>query len=145
MSSKDSDQDARILASEVTLAFTLGSSIVSLLISLLMWNMLPSGVEGNSIAYSLTVLEIVLAVFAFILGVAAVFGFWTIREAAMGAARQAAEDEVKRLQDRGLLYKDRPKTDHVPDIEPRQAPDTSDVVKPEGEEWEDADFDKPEA
>lgn len=75
MSERDDSQDARILALQVMVGFCLLLTVLSLFISLLMWNMLPSGVEGNSIAYSLTVLEIVLAIFAFILGVAAVFGF----------------------------------------------------------------------
>lgn len=141
--SRDGDTGAKILALQVLLSFALVLSVLSLFLSLLTWNMLPSGVEGNSIAYSLTVLEIVLAVFAFILGVAAVFGFWTIREAAMGAARRAAEDEVKRLRDRGQLFEPRPSSDNVPDIAPPPIPDTSDVETPEGEEWEDASTDKP--
>lgn len=62
----------------------------------------------------------------------------------MGAARRAAEDEVKRLRERGQLFEPRPSTDNVPDVEPPSIPDTSDVEAPEGEEWANASTDQPE-
>jgi hypothetical protein len=45
----------------------------------------------------LTIIEIMLAALAILLGVGAFFGFWLFREAAVGAAREEARQEVSRL------------------------------------------------
>lgn len=88
---KIDEVSAHIQALYCTLVPTFVIAIVGLFVGLLAWNSMSS-LESNTdaIAWSLSALQIVLAVFAIMLAVGAVVGFWTIRSAALDAARNEA-------------------------------------------------------
>ena len=93
MAMSEEDQDAHIKAIYYVMLPFVVLTIVALFVSILAWNSTSDFTADhnvNSIAWSLSVIQIVLALFALLLGVAAVFGFWAIRGAAVAAAKREA-------------------------------------------------------
>lgn len=91
MAMSKNEQDAHIKAIYFILLPFVALSIVGLFVGLLAWNVASGpGTEINAITISLSVLQVVLALFAIMLGVAAIFGFWAIRGAAVASAKREA-------------------------------------------------------
>jgi hypothetical protein len=87
----DNERDAHIRAIYSILIPIAILVFVSLFVSILSWNSIPGPERNNdAISWSLSVLQIVLALFAIMLGVVAVFGFWSIRGAAVASAKREA-------------------------------------------------------
>lgn len=93
----DEKHDAHIRTLYCILIPFAALSIVGFFIALLSWNSLsdPDN-HANAITWSLSVLQIVLAIFAIILGIGALFGFWLLREAAITSAEREAREYLDR-------------------------------------------------
>lgn len=91
MAMNENERDAHIRAIYFILLPFVALSIVSLFVGLLAWNVASEpDTEINAITISLSVIQVVLALFAIMLGVAAIFGFWAIRGAAVASAKREA-------------------------------------------------------
>ncbi|MFW2545672.1 hypothetical protein ACN2XU_23880 [Primorskyibacter sp. 2E107] len=87
----ENERDAHIRAIYFILLPFVALSIIGLFVGLLAWNVASEpDTEINAITISLSVIQVVLALFAFMLGVAAIFGFWAIRGAAVASAKREA-------------------------------------------------------
>jgi hypothetical protein len=88
-------------------------------------NTSEAGPDPNALTWSLTVLEIVLALFATTLGVVAVFGYWAVRGAAVAAAKKEArlylDQKAADLFSDVIALRQNAETDEEPEI-----PDTLD-------------------
>lgn len=91
MAMSENERDAHIRAIYFILLPFAAISIVGLFVGLLAWNLASEpNAEISAITISLSVIQVVLALFALMLGVAAIFGFWAIRGAAVASAKREA-------------------------------------------------------
>lgn len=91
MAMSKNEHDAHIKAIYFILIPFVAISITALFVGLLAWNIASDpDTEINAITISLSVIQVVLALFALMLGVAAIFGFWAIRGAAVASAKREA-------------------------------------------------------
>ena len=90
MSMNDNDRDAHIKAIYYILIPFACLTIITLFVSIFTWNALPGERNVDAITWSLTLIEVVLALFAIMLGIVAIFGFWAIRGAAVASAKREA-------------------------------------------------------
>ncbi|MEO3416133.1 hypothetical protein AAFO92_15890 [Roseovarius sp. CAU 1744] len=90
MALNENERDAHIKAIYYILLPFVVLTIVSLFVSIFTWNSMDGHREVEAITWSLTVIEIVLALFAIMLGIVAIFGFWAIRGAAVASAKREA-------------------------------------------------------
>jgi uncharacterized BrkB/YihY/UPF0761 family membrane protein len=91
MSWSDNERDAHITAIYHVLFPVALLTLVSFFLGLLAYNVASDPKQNvDAITWSLTVIEIVLALFAIMLGVVAIFGFWAVRGAAIASAKREA-------------------------------------------------------
>ena len=91
MAMSKNEQDAHIKAIYHILLPFVVVSIVALFVGILSWNAASDPYnEISAITISLSVIQVVLALFAIMIGVAAISGFWAIRGAAVAAAKNEA-------------------------------------------------------
>ena len=71
---------------------------IGFVLFIFLWNLrqVPDQDDISELAISLTVLEIMLAALAIILGLGAFFGFWMIRDAAISQARSEAREYMEK-------------------------------------------------
>ena len=125
MSWSDSERDTRIRALYFVVGAFILLSIFSLFFGLLAYNLTDATHDTDAIAISLTTIEVVLALFAIMLGIVAAFGFWAIRGAAVTAAKQEARlylDEKARE-----MFEEASKTRQHQEKDEPNLPDTLDT------------------
>ena len=138
MSWNDNDRDARIHALTYVVGAFVCLSIVGLFVSLLAFNMTDQHHDTDAIAISLTALEVVLALFAIMLGVVAIFGFWAVRGAAVAAAKREARVYLE--EKAAGLFEEAAKTRQSGPAQKPVLPadlDTDDILEAATEETED--------
>ncbi len=91
MALRENERDAHIKAIYYILIPFAAISIIGLFVGLAAFNMRSAPHDMDAITISLTVIEIVLAIFAIMLGIVAIFGFWAVRGAAVAAAKREAK------------------------------------------------------